>query len=52
MKYISASSLLAIYGGMNILLMGIAMRRPGMLGAYAIVGSSFFLSSCSQQSSR
>ncbi len=44
MKYVSANSLLAVYGAMNVLLMGVAIRRPGMLGAYAIVASSFFLS--------
>ncbi len=44
MKYISASSLLALYGTANIFLIGVAILRPGMLGAYAIVASSFFLS--------
>jgi FHS family L-fucose permease-like MFS transporter len=44
MKYISADLLLGLYGVANVLLMGVAMLRPGMLGAYAIVASSFFLS--------
>jgi FHS family L-fucose permease-like MFS transporter len=44
MKYIPASKLLGVYGAANVLLMLLAITRPGMLGAYAIVGSSFFLS--------
>jgi FHS family L-fucose permease-like MFS transporter len=44
MKYVSASKLLGIYGAANVLLMAIAVMRPGMLGAWAIVGGSFFLS--------
>jgi len=44
MKYISPARLLGIYGACNVLLMAVAVTRPGMLGAYAIVGGSFFLS--------
>jgi MFS transporter, FHS family, L-fucose permease len=44
MKYISPSLLLGLYGAANVLLMALAITRPGMLGAYAIVASSFFLS--------
>jgi MFS transporter, FHS family, L-fucose permease len=44
MKYISPSTLLGIYGAANVLLIALAITRPGMLGAYAIVASSFFLS--------
>jgi FHS family L-fucose permease-like MFS transporter len=44
MKYISPSKLLGIYGAANVALMGTAVARPGMLGAWAIVGGSFFLS--------
>jgi len=44
MKYVSASKLLGIYGAANVVLMGIAVTQPGMLGAYAIVAGSFFLS--------
>jgi FHS family L-fucose permease-like MFS transporter len=44
MKYVSPSKLLGIYGVANVLLMAIAVVRPGMLGAWAIVSGSFFLS--------
>jgi FHS family L-fucose permease-like MFS transporter len=44
MKYVSASKLLGAYGAANVLLIALAVLRPGMLGAYAIVASSFFLS--------
>jgi FHS family L-fucose permease-like MFS transporter len=44
MKFISPSKLLGIYGAANVALMAIAVTRPGMLGAWAIVGGSFFLS--------
>jgi FHS family L-fucose permease-like MFS transporter len=44
MKYVSPSKLLAIYGAANVLLISLAIVRPGMLGAYAIVASGFFLS--------
>jgi FHS family L-fucose permease-like MFS transporter len=44
MKYISASRLLGFYGAANVVLMAIAVTRPGMIGAWAIVGGSFFLS--------
>jgi FHS family L-fucose permease-like MFS transporter len=44
MKYVSASKLLGVYGAANVLLMVIAVTQPGMLGAWAIVGGSFFLS--------
>jgi FHS family L-fucose permease-like MFS transporter len=44
MKYVSASKLLGAYGAANVLLIALAVVRPGMLGAYAIVASSFFLS--------
>jgi FHS family L-fucose permease-like MFS transporter len=44
MKYISPSKLLGIYGAANVLLIGLAIVRPGMLGAYAIVATGFFLS--------
>ncbi|GAC1423421.1 MAG: L-fucose:H+ symporter permease [Acidobacteriaceae bacterium] len=44
MKYVSASKLLGIYGAGNVVLMALAVTRPGMLGAYAIVAASFFLS--------
>jgi FHS family L-fucose permease-like MFS transporter len=44
MKYVSPSRILGFYGAANVVLIGIAITRPGMLGAYAIVASSFFLS--------
>jgi FHS family L-fucose permease-like MFS transporter len=44
MKHIAPSKLLGIYGAINVLLMAVAVTRPGMLGAYGIVASSFFLS--------
>jgi FHS family L-fucose permease-like MFS transporter len=44
MKYVSPSKLLGIYGVANVALMGFAVVRPGLLGAWAIVGGSFFLS--------
>jgi FHS family L-fucose permease-like MFS transporter len=44
MKYLAPDVLLGLYGAANVLLMAVAMFRPGMLGAYAIVASSFFLS--------
>jgi FHS family L-fucose permease-like MFS transporter len=44
MKFVSPSRLLGIYGTANVVLMAIAVTHPGMLGAWAIVGGSFFLS--------
>jgi len=44
MKYIAPSRLLGIYGAMNVVLLSLAITRPGLQGAYAIVVSSFFLS--------
>jgi MFS transporter, FHS family, L-fucose permease len=44
MKYVPASRLLGIYGTVNVVLIGLAITRPGAVGAYAIVASSFFLS--------
>jgi FHS family L-fucose permease-like MFS transporter len=44
MKYVSPSRLLGIYGVADVLLMTLAVMRPGWGGAYAIVASSFFLS--------
>src|SRR5260370_34664479 len=44
MKYVSPSKLLGIYGLANVLLMALAVLPPGMVGAYAIVAASFFLS--------
>ncbi len=44
MKYVSPSRMLGIYGVANVLLMAVAMTQPGMVGAWAIVASGFFLS--------
>jgi FHS family L-fucose permease-like MFS transporter len=44
MKYVAASKILGTYGAVNVLLIALAITRPGMLGAYAIVASGFFLS--------
>jgi FHS family L-fucose permease-like MFS transporter len=44
MKYFAASKILSLYGAINVGLIGLAITRPGQLGAYAVVASSFFLS--------
>ena len=44
MKFVSPSRLLGLYGAANVVLMAVTVTRPGMLGAWAIVGGSFFLS--------
>ena len=43
MKHVAPSKLLGVYGAINVLLMAITVARPGMLGAWTIVASSFFL---------
>jgi FHS family L-fucose permease-like MFS transporter len=43
MKHIAPSKLLGIYGVANVVMMGIAVTRPGMVGAWGIVAASFFL---------
>src|ERR1700722_6958613 len=44
MKYVSPSRMLGVYGGVNVLLMAITMMQPGIVGAWAVVASGFFLS--------
>jgi FHS family L-fucose permease-like MFS transporter len=44
MKYVFPSRLLGIYAAVNVVLLSLAIARPGLQGAYAIVVSSFFLS--------
>jgi MFS transporter, FHS family, L-fucose permease len=44
MKYISPSKMLGIYGAVNVLLMGVTIAQPGIVGAWAVVASGFFLS--------
>jgi FHS family L-fucose permease-like MFS transporter len=43
MKHIEPAKLLGIYGAINVLLMIVAITEPGMIGAWGIVASSFFL---------
>ena len=43
MKHVAPSRLLGLYGAANVLLMTLAVTRPGMLGAWGIVSASFFL---------
>jgi FHS family L-fucose permease-like MFS transporter len=43
MKHVAPSLLLGLYGAMNVLLMAVAVTRPGMIGAWSIVSASFFL---------
>jgi MFS transporter, FHS family, L-fucose permease len=44
MRYIQPSLMLGLYGLANVALMAVSVLRPGMLGAWAIVAASFFLS--------
>jgi MFS transporter, FHS family, L-fucose permease len=44
MKYVSPSRMLGVYGVVNVLLMAVTMTRPGIVGAWAVVASGFFLS--------
>jgi FHS family L-fucose permease-like MFS transporter len=44
MKYFRPATLLSLYAIINVLLLSVAILRPGMPGAYAVVVSSFFLS--------
>jgi len=44
MRYVKPSLMLGFYGVANVVLMAITVLRPGMLGAWSIVGASFFLS--------
>jgi len=44
MKYVSPSRMLGIYGVMNVLLMAVTITQPGIIGAWAVVASGFFLS--------
>jgi MFS transporter, FHS family, L-fucose permease len=43
MKHVAPSKLLGIYGAINVVLMAVTVTQPGMLGAWTIVASSFFL---------
>src|SRR5277367_22246 len=44
MKYVSPSLMLGVYGVANVLLMAVTMTQPGVVGAWAVVASGFFLS--------
>src|ERR1700722_17770646 len=44
MKYVSPSRMLGMYGVANVLLMAVTMTQPGLVGAWAVVASGFFLS--------
>jgi MFS transporter, FHS family, L-fucose permease len=44
MKYVSPSKMLGVYGVANVLLMAVTMTQPGIVGAWAVVISGFFLS--------
>ncbi|MBS1798201.1 MAG: L-fucose:H+ symporter permease [Acidobacteria bacterium] len=44
MRYIRPSLMLGVYGVCNAILMLVVVTRPGMVGAYAIVISGFFIS--------
>jgi FHS family L-fucose permease-like MFS transporter len=44
MRYIRPSRMLGFYGVANALLMLVALSRPGIVGALAVVASGFFLS--------
>jgi MFS transporter, FHS family, L-fucose permease len=44
MRYVSPSRMLGIYGAMNVLLMAVTVTQPGVVGAWGVVASGFFLS--------
>jgi FHS family L-fucose permease-like MFS transporter len=44
MRFIRPSRMLAFYGIANALLMLVAVSRPGLIGAWGVVASGFFLS--------
>jgi MFS transporter, FHS family, L-fucose permease len=44
MKYVSPSKMLGFYGVANVLLMGVTVTQPGIVGAWGVVASGFFLS--------
>jgi len=44
MRYISPSLMMGCYAVINVLLLSVGISRPGMVGAYAILATSFFMS--------
>jgi FHS family L-fucose permease-like MFS transporter len=44
MKYVPPSRMLGVYGVANVLLMTVTVTQPGIVGAWGVVASGFFLS--------
>ena len=44
MRFVRPSLMLGVYGVMNALLMLVTVMKPGLVGAWAVVASGFFLS--------
>jgi MFS transporter, FHS family, L-fucose permease len=44
MRFVRPSLMLGVYGVVNALLMLVTVMRPGLIGAWAVVASGFFLS--------
>jgi FHS family L-fucose permease-like MFS transporter len=44
MRYISPSAMMGSYALINIVLVAVGITRPGMIGAYSILTTSFFMS--------
>jgi MFS transporter, FHS family, L-fucose permease len=44
MRFVRPSLMLGVYGVLNALLMTVTVTRPGLVGAWAVVASGFFLS--------
>ena len=44
MRFVSPSKMMGVYGVINIVLVGIAISRPGWVGLWAIFATSFFMS--------
>lgn len=44
MRFVRPSRMLALYGVVNALLMLVAVNRPGLIGAWGVVASGFFIS--------
>jgi MFS transporter, FHS family, L-fucose permease len=44
MRFVRPSLMLGVYGVLNALLMLVAVMKPGLVGAWAVVASGFFLS--------
>jgi FHS family L-fucose permease-like MFS transporter len=44
MRYFSASRMLGFYAAVNVCLMAVTILHPGIMGAWGVVASGFFLS--------